>query len=122
MNPKLPPTLLMGIDEAPTTAAGMSENHIWVVADLEKILSDDGEESSFSEGSMSESNDEDEDMDTTEEVEDSTTLSKFQEGIRKETLAKKGGSLPSASQKKGRIGESDDGDPIRISRSHSSSA
>lgn len=56
-----------------------------------------------------------------DEVEDSTTLSMYQEGLRKKNLVRKGNALSTISQKKGRLGKSDDGDPIQVSRGHSTS-
>lgn len=113
------PTLLLGGNISDAKEVGDGEMHQRAVTDLENLLAEEEDDSGSSVDSMSESEDSDGDMDMTDEVEDSTTLSKFQEGLRKEVLARKGCTLLMSSQKKGRIGESDDGDPILISRSHS---
>lgn len=52
---------------------------------------------------MSESDEYDEGLEMKDEVDDSTTLSIHQEGLRKENLVWKGSVLSTVSQKKGRL-------------------
>lgn len=122
VEPEPSPTLLMGIDEPHSTSDMALDVHQRTVENLETILSDEEEDSEYTGESEDDSDESDQDMVLTDEIEDSTTLSSFQEGIRKEILARKGVSLQRLSQKKGRLGDSDDGDPIRISRPQSPAA
>lgn len=116
VEPESSPTLLMGIDDLSMTVDWDLNMHQWAMKNLENILSNDEEELEFSEDSMAEPDEFDHAMDMNDEIEDSTTLRRYQEGIRKESLARKRSALQMISQKKGKLGDNDDGDPIRISR------
>lgn len=77
----------MGVNDSDAKDVGEGEMHQLAVDDLENLLSEEEDETGSSVDSMSESDDSDGDMDTTDELEDSTILSKLKEEIRKETLA-----------------------------------
>ncbi|XP_039119691.1 uncharacterized protein LOC120255989 [Dioscorea cayenensis subsp. rotundata] len=97
------PTLLLGIDDSPSETAGVFDKHRRAVECLAAALSEEDEGSEYSGDSMDESEeDDDEDMDLTEEVDDSTTLGHFQDGIRKESLARKASISQMVTLKKGR--------------------
>lgn len=115
------PTLLMNIVDQPHKPDKVLDLHQRAVENLESILSEDDVESEGSDCSMSESDEYDEDLEMEDDVDDSTILSMYQEGLRIENLVRKGSVLSTMSQKKGRLGASEDGDPVRVSRGHSTS-
>ncbi|XP_039121168.1 uncharacterized protein LOC120257928 [Dioscorea cayenensis subsp. rotundata] len=95
----------MNIVDQPHKPDKVLDLHQRAVENLESILSEDDAESEGSDCSMSESDEYDEDLEMEDEVDDSTTLSMYQEGLRKENLVRKGSVLSTMSQKKGRLGE-----------------
>lgn len=78
VEPESSPTLLMGIDDLSTKAYRDLDMHQRAVENLENILSNDEEELEFSQDSMAETDESDHAMDINDEIEDSTTLRKYQ--------------------------------------------
>lgn len=101
--PERSQTLLMNIVDQPHKPDRELDPHQRAVENLESFLSEDEVESECSDCSMSESDEYDEGLEMKDEVDDSTTLSMHQEGLRKENLVWKGSVLSTVSQKKGRL-------------------
>lgn len=95
-----PPKLLLGIDNTIDILGSENNKHQRVVERLEEFLFEDKDGSEFSEDSIEVSKDSENNIEMSDDVEDSTTLGKFQEGIRNDSFSQKGSKLQLNSHKK----------------------